>query len=133
MIQFLFVFGDWGILALRVLLGVILAKHGWPKISRLRATAADFSSLGFRPGIFWASIVAFLEFFGGLALIGGFFTQILAGLLFLEFLVIILKMKTKNGFGAWELDGLIAAASLVLVVLGAGRFSLDAFWNIFLY
>ena len=133
MIQFLLVFADWGILALRILLGAIMVRHGWPKISQLKATAANFSGMGFRPAFFWATAVAIVEFVGGLALLGGFFTQVCAGLIFIQFLVIILKLKRKENFGSWEFDGLIAAVALSLLVLGAGRFSLDAFWNIFIY
>ncbi len=133
MIQFLFVFGDWGILALRVLLGAILIRHGWPKISQLRATAANFSGMGFRPGIFWGTIVALTEFGGGLAILTGFFSQIFAVLVFIEFLVIILKLKRKTGFGSWELDGLIAAVALALAALGSGHFSLDSFLGLFVY
>ncbi|MDP1706409.1 MAG: DoxX family protein [bacterium] len=133
MIQFLFVFSDWGILALRFFLGAILMKHGWPKISRLRETAVSFTGMGFKPALFWATIVAIVEFIGGLALVGGLFTQIFAGLIFIQFLVIILKLKRKTGFGSWEFDGLIAAAALILLVLGSGRFSLETFWNLIVF
>lgn len=133
MIQFLFVFADWGILALRVLLGIVMVRHGWPKISQLKATAANFAGMGFRPALFWAAVAGLAEFVGGLALLAGFFTQVFAGLIFIQFLVIILKLRRKENFGSWEFDGLIAAAALALLVLGAGRFSLDAFWNTLIY
>lgn len=133
MIQFLFVFSDWGILILRFLVGAILIKHGWPKISQLRKTAIDFGGMGFRPALFWAIIVSFVEFVGGWALIGGLFTQVFAALIFLQFLVIIIKLKRKTGFISWELDGLIAASALALLVLGSGRFSLEVFWNLIVF
>lgn len=133
MIQFLFVFADWGLLALRLVLGAIMVRHGWPKIKDLRAAGTDFAGMGFRPGLFWATIVAIAEFIGGLALLGGFFTQFFASLLFIQFLVIILKLRRRSNFSQWELDGLIAAAALALAVLGAGQISLDAFWNLVIY
>lgn len=133
MIQFLFVFSDLGILALRVFLGLILVKHGWPKISKLKETSASFAGMGFKPAFFWAVVVAIVEFVGGLGLIAGLFTQIFAALIFLQFLVIIFKLKRRTGFGSWEFDGLIAASALTLLFLGSGYFSLEAFWNLILF
>lgn len=133
MIQFLFVFSDLGVLALRVFLGAILVKHGWPKISKLKEASVGFAGMGFKPAFFWAAVVAIVEFVGGLGLIVGLFTQIFAALIFLEFLVIIFKLKRKTGLGSWEFDGLIAAAALTLLFLGSGYFSLESFWNLILF
>ena len=133
MIQFLFSFADWGFLALRVVLGVILIANGLPKLKNLKATAKSFSSMGFRPGMFWGALVALLEFAGGIALIVGFLTQIISLLLVIQFLVILVVLKRKEKFGEKDFDLLILGALLVLLTVGGGAYSLDEYYSFILY
>lgn len=134
MIQPFLVFSDWGILILRVVLGLILLVHGWPKIKNLKATGEGFQAMGFKPAIFWGVVVAVIEFFGGLALILGLLTQIIALLVAVQFLVAILKVKAKRGLvNGYEFDLLILAAALALAALGGGVFSADSFLGLILY
>lgn len=133
MISPLFVFSDVGILILRVVLGLILVIHGWPKIKNIKGTA-EWMGQTFKPGIFWAAVVSLTEFAGGLFLIFGFLTQIIALIIAIQFVVIILKMKLGKGFvNGGEFDLLILAAALALIVLGGGHYGLDGFLNISLY
>lgn len=128
MIPVLLVFSDWGILFLRIVLGIILVVHGWPKIKNLRATAENFAAMGFKPAKFLATIVALLEFFGGLMIVAGLFTQVIAIFAAIQFLVVIFKVKSKQGLiGGYELDLLILASATILAVLGSGFYSLDQF------
>jgi len=134
MIQFLLIFSDWGILILRVALGLILIVQGWPKIKNLRGTAENFSGMGFKPGFFWGTLVAFLEFFGGIGLVVGFFTQLIALFVALQFIVIILKLKHGKILASGvQFDLLIVAAALILVTLGSGAFSLERFLGFVFY
>ena len=121
------IFSDWAILALRLALGAVMLAHGWPKIKDMRRTGDNFTAMGFRPGVFWGPLVATLEFFGGIALVLGLYTQIASALFVGEFLTIIVwKFLRKQPFvGGSELDFLILAAALVLLTIGAGAFSLD--------
>lgn len=133
MIQPLLVFSDWGILILRVALGLILVAHGWPKIKNLKGTAAWMGQT-FKPGIFWAAIVAITEFIGGLCLIFGFLTQVVAFFVAIEFLVIIFKVKKgKPLVDGFEFDLLVLASALILLTLGSGGFGLDSYLGILLY
>lgn len=133
MIQPLFVFSDVGILILRVVLGLIMVIHGWPKIKNIKGTA-EWMGQTFKPGIFWAVVISLIEFVGGLFLIFGFLTQIVAILVAIQFAVIILKMNFRKGFvNGYEFDLLIFAAALALVVLGSGHYSVDGFLDILLY
>jgi putative oxidoreductase len=125
MLNILLVFGNWGITILRIIFGVIFIKHGWPKIKSLKDTAKSFSEMGFKPGIFWGTIVALLEFVGGWFLIFGLLTQIVSLLLALQFLVILFTLKRKSSFKDYEYDLLILAVALALMVLGGGNLSLD--------
>lgn len=86
--------------------------------------------MGFHPGFFWGPLVALVEFFGGLALLVGVYTQVAAALFVGEFVVInIWKFSKKQAFvGNIELDLIILGAVLVLLTLGAGAFSLDHYF-----
>ncbi len=134
MIQLLYVFSDWGILLLRLVLGIIFVRHGWPKMKDLKGTAEGFQAMGFKPGKFWGTLIALLEFVGGIALIVGFLTQVFAALFAIEFIVAILKVKRKKGFAdGYEFDLLILAGLLALLTLGGGSMSVDSFFGLLLY
>lgn len=134
MVQFLLLFDNWALLILRVVLGLILLIHGWPKIKDLKATSQSFSAMGFKPAMFWGTIVALVEFLGGLALIGGLLVQVVAFLVAIQFIVIILKVKRGKGFaGGYEFDLLIIATALILFTIGGGAFGLDNILGIILY
>lgn len=107
-------------------MGLILMGHGLPKLKNLKATGESFQGMGFKPGLFWGTLVALLEVFGGLALILGFFTQVFAALVAIEFIVILATIKRKSGFvGGYELDLLILAVAVLLVLVGSGSVSID--------
>ena len=134
MIQLLLIWSDWGILFLRVVLGLIFIRHGLPKMKDLKATGESFASMGFKPGRLWGALVAILEVIGGLALIAGFFTQIVAALFVIEFIVIIAAVKRKSGFvGGYEFDLLILASAVLLVFLSGGSLSIDRLLGILLW
>lgn len=133
MIQFFFIFSEWGILILRSVLGLILVVNGWPKIKDLKQNALKFSEMGFRPGIFWGTLVALAEFVGGIALITGFLTQIFAFIIAIQFVVILLSVKRRAKFTELQFDLLILASALILVALGGGGYSLDNFFGLLLY
>lgn len=133
MINFLFVFNNWALLLLRVVLGIILIYHGTPKIKDLVKTGKDFAGMGFKPGSFWGTLVAILEFVGGIFIIAGVFTQLISLLLAIQFLVILVTIKRSSGFGDIEFDLLLLATSILVATLGAGPYSIDHYFNLFLY
>src|SRR5579862_5237082 len=122
-----FLYDLWAVLALRIALGAVLIVHGWPKIKDLKQNAKNFEGMGFRPGNLFGSAAAFLEFFGGIALLFGLFVLPVSILFILEFVVILLwRFAKKMPFvGGWEIDLLILAGLIVLFSLGGGAWSLD--------
>lgn len=62
-------------LGLRMLTGVLLVIEGWPKIQTPFAMSGFAAALGLYPGNFWSSVLAGLQFFGGILLILGFLTR----------------------------------------------------------
>ncbi len=76
-----------------------------------------------------APVVAGLELAGGIALILGVLTRIVAALLALDMLGALFLVHAPAGVfaanGGYELVLLLAAAALALALTGAGRISVD--------
>lgn len=135
MIQLFLVFSDWALVLLRLVLGLIFIAHGWPKLKDLKTTQANFDGMGFKPGRLWGTLVALVEFVGGILFILGLFTQAAAFILAIEFIVIIIwKLKIKQKLvGGYELDLALLAALLVLATMGSTLYALDSVFGIYLY
>jgi putative oxidoreductase len=124
--------GDAASLVLRFAVGVVLAYHGWLKIPDVEGFAGFVDSLGVPAPELMAYVVTYLEFLGGIALILGLATRFIAALFVVEMLFTIFLVKVDVGLiapdagvGA-ELDLLILTIALALVLIGAGRWSVDA-------
>lgn len=126
--SFLSAYRDFGPLILRLALGVILMRHGWPKLKSesLKNFSGYLRSMGFPLPLFWAILAALLESFGGLALVFGLLIFWVALLVAIQFLVITFVIKKGKPFAEKELDVLIFAVALALIVLGSGSISLDS-------
>jgi putative oxidoreductase len=114
-------------LVLRLALGSIFIIHGYPKLKDLgKQTGQWLKSIGFPAGLGLFAGIA--EFFGGIAVIAGILTPIVAALfvLWTAALVWVSIAKIKKKFaGGYELDLLLFAFSLVLLAIGGGLFSVD--------
>lgn len=125
---------DLGLLAARIILGVVLMAHGWQKFSEwgISGTAANFEKMGVPAPTLSALFAAVVEFAGGIALVLGILTPVVALLVVLDMAGAFLFVHAGNGIfvgkGGWELVGLIAVGGLALLG-GAGRFGLDALIN----
>ena len=113
----LFSYSTPSVFLLRLVLGIILIVHGWPKISDPQKNAKNFDGMGFKPGALWGTIAALLEFVGGIAMIIGFLVGLISLFLAIQFVVIIIwKISKKMPFvHGWEFDLLILAVILALV------------------
>jgi putative oxidoreductase len=118
-----------GSFIVRVVLGVIFFAHGLQKFQGgLDKTAGFFESVGI-PG-FLAYVVAFLEGIGGICLVLGLGTRIIAGAFVVIMLGAIVTVKLKGGFlGGYELDVALLAMGLHLLISGSPALALD---NLFL-
>jgi putative oxidoreductase len=116
------------LLLLRAALGVIFAFHGYPKLfGHTQQFLQNFPKMGF-PAYF-VYIAGALEFFGGIVLIAGLFTQVAGFLLCAEMAVAIWKVHLPEaGWMAvdnYQLPLALAAGAFLLACLGAGTISLD--------
>ena len=115
----------WGLLLLRLVLGLSFAMHGYAKFSDgIENTSNWFDSIGL-PGIL-AYGVALLEVMGGLALMAGLATRLLAAFYIIVMLVAIFKVKLVAGYiGGYELELTFLTISLALFISGGGLYSMD--------
>lgn len=127
--------GDTATLVLRIAVGVVLAYHGWLKLPDITGFAGFVDSLGIPAPDLMAYVVTYLEFLGGIALIVGLATRYFAALFVVEmgFTIVLVKLDIgliapEAGVGA-ELDLLILAIALSLVLVGAGKWSVDALFS----
>jgi len=120
-----------GLTLLRVVLGVTFLLHGWQKVTEwtIAGTQASFAQMGVPLAEVAAPAVAVLELAGGLLLVLGLGTRVVAALLALDMLGALVLVHLPGGFfaadGGIELVLLLAAASALFALAGAGRWSLD--------
>jgi putative oxidoreductase len=122
---------DLGLLVTRIALGGVMIAHGIQKafLQGFAGTQQGFGSMGAPlPGL-TAVLVTLLELVGGVAIVLGLATRVVALLYALTMVGAAVLVHLPNGFyaadGGWELVGLLAIVSVALVVAGPGRLSLD--------
>jgi len=80
------------------------------------------------PGVM-APVVATLELVGGLLLILGLATRVVAALFTVEMLVTSLWVKIPaTGWDSSDLDRMLLVACVLLVLAGPGAAAIDALW-----
>lgn len=121
---------------IRLTAGLLLVPHGSQKLfgwfggKGMEATAQFFASAGFEPGYFWALLVALTEFVGGLFLALGFLTRPAAAAIATFMAVAVTQIHWPNGFfwtdKGFEYPLMWGIVALAFVILGGGRYSIDA-------
>jgi putative oxidoreductase len=127
---------DSGILALRLVLGLLMAAHGSQKLfgwfggHGLAGTGGFFESLGFRPGRFFATVAAVSEVGSGLLIALGLFGPVGPALMVSVMVVGAVSVHGANGLFAAsngiEMPLLYGIGGAALALTGPGSFSLDA-------
>jgi len=118
---------DWGLLVLRVGVGVTFLAHGIQKRAMWKMQPSAQMPAGLLSILRLLSIA---EPLGGVAAITGLLTQLAAaGFVIVMLGAINLKARQLHkgftGDGGWELDYVLLSAAVALLILGAGRISLD--------
>ena len=110
--------------------GIILAVHGWGKISRgAEAMAPAFAKMGYTHPVLVVYILIAIEFFGGIAIALGLFTRFFAAAVTIEMAVIMFAHYLPNGFSwlnrGYEFVLLWGLVAMAIWWRGGGPYSLD--------
>jgi putative oxidoreductase len=123
---------SFGLLLLRVVVGPVLAFHGYAKIfrgGRLDGTAGWFDSIGMMPGHLHARVAAGGELVTGTCLTLGLLTPF-AGMGMVG-LMAVAVWTVHKGHGllvianGWEYNLVLATIGVAVAVIGPGEWSLD--------
>ena len=111
--------------------GSIFIAHGAQKLFAFGVPGVtnNFSQIGAPYPEVTAPLVSGLEFVGGIALVLGLLTRLVAFVLTIDMLVAIALVHLPNGFflpNGYEFALMLAGASIGLVFAGAGAYSVDA-------
>ena len=127
---------EYGPFCIRIALGLVMMGHGSQKLfgafggGGLSQTAGFFGQIGIVPGIFWASVVAVVETFGGLLVFIGLLTRIAGLLIAVTMFVAMTWVHLPNGFflsnRGIEFTLVLFAMALALFLMGPGTPSADA-------
>jgi putative oxidoreductase len=133
---------SWSRAVVRVALGIVFIAHGGQKVfgwfggPGLKATIQAFQQhMKVPPAA--TVLAAFIEFFGGLALLIGFLSRPAAVGIVAVMLVAIAKVHGRNGFflnfsgtpgkgHGFEFNFVLIAMALCILIGGAGALSIDA-------
>jgi putative oxidoreductase len=116
-----------GPLPIRILAGILFIAHGLPKFEDVGRTQGFFGSVGIPPEL--AVPIGLLEVIGGVFLLVGVVTRITAAFFILEMIGVTLIVKLSKGFvGGYELELLLVAVGISLLLTGPGRISIE--WDV---
>lgn len=124
-------FATWGMLPLRIAVGLVFLMHGGQKlfVFGVGGTADIMSKLGIPLPSIAAVVVIAAELLGGLAILLGVFTRLAGALLAFEMLIAILVARLHGGFFApygYEFELTLLMACLTFAAVGPGGSSLEA-------
>ena len=120
-----------GLLALRLVTGIVFIAHGAQKIFvyGFDGVAGAFAGMGVPMAGVVGPLVALVELLGGLALVAGLLTRVAGAGLAVVMLGAVLIAHLSAGFflpAGYEFALTLLGASLALAATGAGAWSLDA-------
>lgn len=125
---------DFGPLLARVIVGIIMAAHGFQKLMGGPAAFGGFlEQMNVPLPTLMGFVVTFVELVGGILLILGLLSRLAALLLTIDLIVAILLVKVnigllspsdQPGVGA-ELDLALIAGFLVVLLAGPGKLAMD--------
>jgi putative oxidoreductase len=128
--------GSIGLVVLRVIAGIMIAIHAWPKIQHPTGwwALAELPLPGPELPAALQVLAAVGEFFGALGFIAGFLTRVAAlGMLPIMIGAMVSihfpggdPLVSLSGGRSWELASIYFGCSLLFLLMGPGRLSVDA-------
>jgi putative oxidoreductase len=130
---------DGALVAVRVALGWMFIYHGGGTLfgafhgAGIHNQAQFFATVaGLHPGTFFAVLNGITEFFGGIAIALGLLARFAAIGLLGDMVIAMITVTWGNGIvstaagSGYEINVALAALAVVIILLGAGRLSADA-------
>lgn len=124
---------DVGLLVVRFFLGTFFIAHGYNKLKDKESMVKWLSLIGYKPGVFWTWLLILTEFYGGLFILFGIGTRLFASMMTVVMILGIYHrkiVKRLNFVEGWELNYMILASTILLILVGAGMISLDFYLGI---
>ena len=113
------------LLVLRLGFGILLAHHGYLKLSNFHQTESFMPEIMGLSKSMSAGLVIFAELFCGILVILGLFTRLACIPIITMFLVIIFKTGHADFFGKEELPTAYIIPFIALLFTGPGKISVD--------
>nr|WP_269329523.1 DoxX family protein [Kineosporia babensis] len=119
------------VLAARAALGVVFIAHGWQKFSTngMEATVTGFEGMGIPLPALSAWFTVAVELVGGVLMIAGLGVPLLGLLMAFTMFGAMFLVHLEGGLmssnGGYEYTLILAAFSLMIAAIGAGRLSVD--------
>jgi putative oxidoreductase len=117
---------DLAALFLRIILGGLMMYHGYPKLTGFGEMINTFPDLIGIGGKLSLVLLVFAEFFCGLFLILGLFTRLSTLPILIAMIVAFFVAHSEDPFQTKELAFVFLLLSIVVFILGSGRYSLDS-------
>lgn len=111
---------NYGLLALRIVVGVIFVYMGWSKLGNIEQVAGMLETNGFFWPQLFAYVLAIVEFLGGLAVLFGVYLRVFAKLLTIILVVAILTVHVPGPFQGAFLPLSLLGGTLALMFMGGG-------------
>ena len=120
-------YAEYSDVPLRLVLALVFLTTGSGKLfGGIAGVTQMLAGIGFPVPVFWAWLLAIVEFFGAIALLLGLYTRIVSGFMVIILVVAILTVKLAGGWGmGLFVDMTLLGAALSLVLSGATSWSLD--------
>ena len=119
-------YADVGLLLLRLGPGCIMAKvHGWGKVMHFSEYSADFYNFLGLGSAFSLGLVVFAELVCSILIVLGFFTRLATIPLIIAMMVIVFDVNAGKEIFKFETPLLFMMIFVVLMITGAGKYSLD--------
>lgn len=127
-------FRDFSLLPVRLALGWIFIAHGGQKLfglwggHGLKGFVGWLEGLGLKPALLFALLAGCAEFFGGLAVLLGFYARWGAFFISIVMFVAIATVHAKHGFflgneAGYEYNVALLGLSFCILFAGSGKFS----------
>jgi putative oxidoreductase len=126
MIRFLNKLQPWGVLLIRLALGLSMSVHGYEKVVPHGALLQFVHYVTTLHMPYWLGYVsAWTEFAGGILLILGLLTRFAAFMVAINMYVALVTVGIHQGFGIYNYIFALASIATMLIFCGSGALSLD--------